>query len=436
MKPVREIALSAKDISKCFHIYNSPRQRLIQAICGNKVKLYKEFWALKGVSIEIRSGETVGIIGRNGSGKSTLLQIICGTMSATAGSVERKGRIGALLELGSGFNPEFTGIENIFLNAMLMGLSKEETKERLEDIVKFSEIEEEFLEQPIKNYSSGMVVRLAFAVQAKLEPEIMVVDEALAVGDEIFQRKCYRHLEQLKDKGCAILLVTHNCQLINQYCDRAVLMHKGELHTEGSAQTATAIYQQLAGADEEEWQETLKGFKKKKGAATYRLTRSEAEDSKPAASAIFYPSRGVIIKDMTFHEESNQSCAAIGFNQGFKIKITYAAKIDFEELGFGCQLSDVTGRRYTGQMYPANGTLSGPWRKGQIWEIIYSFKSGLLPGLYFVSAGVWTGQSQHQYIHRIVDYKTLRIVATDQVTRVGTCDLTNGEPTVRIVKAS
>jgi len=431
MERDEDIALSIKDVSKCFHIYNSPRDRLAQALWGSRRKLYKEFWALKDVSLEIKRGETVGIIGRNGSGKSTLLQIICGTMSATQGAVKCQGRIGALLELGSGFNPEFSGSENIFLNAMLMGLSEEEARDRYDSIIEFSEIDKEFLGQPIKSYSSGMIVRLAFAVQANLEPEIMVVDEALAVGDELFQRKCYRRLEELKERGCSILLVTHNCQLVNQYCDRAVLMHKGEKRLEGSAQTATAIYQQLAGAEEAEWQKTLGQVSETSLQLSHSAETVMGESMNSRNCAIVYPSRGITIDEVELCNTSGLLQQSIEFGKGFQIKIQYSGQIDLDRVGFGCQLSDPSGRRYTGQTYPSNATLTGPWQAGQRWEITFTFKSGLLPGLYFVSAGVWSEESQHRFIHRVVDFRTLRIIATDNVTRVGTCDLKASEPTVR-----
>lgn len=229
-----EFAVKVENISKCYQIYEQPHDRLKQSIyprlrrlVGSQSKQYfREFWALKDVSFEVLKGETVGIIGRNGSGKSTLLQLICGTLNPTRGSVQTHGRIAAMLELGSGFNPEFTGRENVFMNAAVMGLSNEETAARYANILAFADIGD-FIDQPVKTYSSGMVVRLAFAVQTQVSPDILIVDEALAVGDAKFQAKCFDRLKQLKDGGTSILLVTHSSEQIVTHCSRALLLHSG-----------------------------------------------------------------------------------------------------------------------------------------------------------------------------------------------------------------
>lgn len=220
-----EIAIRVESLSKCYQIYDQPRDRLKQFVLPRLKRLaglppkqyYHEFWALKDVSFEVKKGETVGIIGRNGSGKSTLLQMICGTLSPTSGSVTTHGRIAALLELGSGFNPEFTGRENVYMNASVLGLTKDEIDARFDEIAAFADIGE-FIEQPVKIYSSGMMVRLAFAVQAQVEPNIMIVDEALAVGDAKFQAKCFERLKKLKESGTSILLVTHSTEQIVTHC--------------------------------------------------------------------------------------------------------------------------------------------------------------------------------------------------------------------------
>ncbi|MEZ5741556.1 MAG: ABC transporter ATP-binding protein [Burkholderiaceae bacterium] len=205
---------------------------------------YREFWALRDVSFEIPRGETVGIVGRNGSGKSTLLQLICGTISPTAGSVVTHGRIGALLELGSGFNPEFTGRENVYMNAALLGLTSAEVDQRYDDIAAFADIGE-FIDQPVKSYSSGMVVRLAFAVQAQVEPDILIVDEALAVGDARFQAKCFEQLKRLKNRGTSILLVSHSSEQIVTHCSQAILLDHGRQVSSGAPRDVVNVYQDL-----------------------------------------------------------------------------------------------------------------------------------------------------------------------------------------------
>lgn len=231
-----EFAIKVENLSKCYHIYDTPHDRLkqfmlprAQRLLGVQPKSYhREFWALRNVSFEIKKGETVGIIGRNGSGKSTLLQMICGTLNPTGGSVQSYGRIAALLELGSGFNPEFTGRENVYMNASVLGLSSEEIDAQFEEIAAFADIGD-FIEQPVRTYSSGMMVRLAFAVQACVEPEILVVDEALAVGDIGFQYKCFKRMESLREKGVTILMVTHSSGSVLEYADRCIVLDNGQI---------------------------------------------------------------------------------------------------------------------------------------------------------------------------------------------------------------
>jgi len=234
-----EIAISVNNLSKSFSIYETPRDRLKQfilprlqrAVGMQPRRYYREFRALEDVSFVLNRGETVGIIGRNGAGKSTLLQIICGTLAATHGNVAVSGRIAALLELGAGFNPEFTGRENVFLNGELLGLSRSEMLRRFPEIEEFAGIGQ-FIDQPIKTYSSGMYVRLAFAVQACVDPEILIVDEALSVGDIGFQYKCYKRMEELRRKGVTILMVTHSTGSILEYADRCIVMDGGKIQTD------------------------------------------------------------------------------------------------------------------------------------------------------------------------------------------------------------
>ena len=237
-----EIAIKVENLSKCYQIYDQPRDRLkqfvlprMQSLVGLQPKqYYRDFWALKDVSFEVKKGAAVGIVGRNGSGKSTLLQLICGTLSPTRGLVEANGRIAALLELGSGFNPEFTGRENVYLNGSILGIEKERLDERFADIEKFADIGNH-IDQPVKAYSSGMFVRLAFAVQMHLEPEILIIDEALSVGDQFFQAKCYAAIRSMMDRGTTVLFVSHSAATVKALCPRAILLSHGELVSDGPA---------------------------------------------------------------------------------------------------------------------------------------------------------------------------------------------------------
>ena len=251
-----DIAIRVNNLSKCYHIYDHPRDRLkqfvlptLQRFVGQpSSQFFQEFWALKDVSVEVKRGEPVGIIGRNGSGKSTLLQIICGTLSPTGGQVETTGRIGALLELGSGFNPDFSGRENAYLVGAVLGLSTEEIDDRFDAIAAFADIGE-FLAQPTKTYSSGMLMRLAFAVNTCVNPDILIIDEALSVGDTPFQAKCFKRLRQMLDNGTSILLVSHDISTVRSICSRALWLQQGQIEGWGPATQVASDYEKFC------WQE-------------------------------------------------------------------------------------------------------------------------------------------------------------------------------------
>jgi len=243
-----EIVIKVEHLSKMFEMYNQPQDRLkqfvlpkLQRLIGKHPQTYfHEFWAMHDVSFEVKKGETVGIIGRNGSGKSTLLQLICGTLTPTGGSVQTNGRVAALLELGSGFNPEFTGRENVYLNGAVLGLTNEEIAARFDDIVAFADIGE-FIEQPVKTYSSGMLVRLAFAVIAHVDADILVVDEALSVGDAVFVQRCMRFIRQFQESG-TLLFVSHNVSTVMNLCRSAIWLHQGKVRETGQTKSVAEAY--------------------------------------------------------------------------------------------------------------------------------------------------------------------------------------------------
>jgi lipopolysaccharide transport system ATP-binding protein len=235
-----ELAVRAEGIAKSFRLYAKPRDRLKQLFAGSRRKFYQEFWALDDVGFEVARGETVGIIGRNGSGKSTLLQIVCGTLRPTSGHVETHGRIAAMLELGAGFSPEFSGRENIFLNGYIVGLTQQEIEARYDAICAFADIGD-FIEQPIKTYSTGMAVRLAFAVMAHVDADVLVIDEALAVGDARFVQKCMRFLREFKERG-TLLFVSHDTTAVANLCDRVVWLDAGRVKAIGPAKHVCDLY--------------------------------------------------------------------------------------------------------------------------------------------------------------------------------------------------
>lgn len=252
-----DLSINVENISKCYHIYDNPRDRLRQILARGKQQFYREFWALRDVSFSVGRGETIGVIGRNGSGKSTLLQIICGTVSPTSGLINTRGRIAALLELGAGFNPEFTGRENVLLNAAILGIPNEEMEARMAKVLAFSELGD-FFNQPVKTYSSGMYSRLAFSIAINVDPEILIVDEALAVGDARFVAKCMRRIKDIQSQGATILFVSHDVSSVRTLCERAIWLDKGRLLEQGNVFPVTGRFMEFMFKDEAETEDVLR----------------------------------------------------------------------------------------------------------------------------------------------------------------------------------
>ena len=262
-----EYAIDVQNVSKIYKLYDRSRDRLAEALHLTKKKLSKDHYALDQISFQVKKGETVGIIGTNGSGKSTILKIITGVLNPTGGKVDIDGRISALLELGAGFNMEYTGIENVYLNGTMIGFSEEEIKAKLDSILEFADIGD-FVYQPVKTYSSGMFVRLAFAVAINIDPEILIVDEALSVGDVFFQAKCYHKFEEFKKEGKTIVIVSHDLSSISKYCDRVILLNKGHKLAEGEPKKIVDLYKkllvnQLTDDDLEDYEDETNGNNKK-----------------------------------------------------------------------------------------------------------------------------------------------------------------------------
>lgn len=287
-----DISIKVENLSKCYRVYDQPRDRLKQflmtkvhsAIGNQPQQYYREFWALKDISFEVRKGEKVGIVGRNGSGKSTLLQIITGTLIQTSGSVSTHGRITGLLELGSGFNPDFTGRENVYLNGALLGFSKAQINAKFDDIASFADIGE-YLDQPVKTYSSGMQLRLAFAVQVQVEPEILIVDEALAVGDALFQKRCFQRIEQLASNGTTLLFVSHDQETIRTLTDRAMLLNEGKSMEWGLSSEVILKYRKLLHEKESEYYARLtRDMKSQAVESASRVVPKLETDESPASS--------------------------------------------------------------------------------------------------------------------------------------------------------
>jgi lipopolysaccharide transport system ATP-binding protein len=415
------IAIRVSDLSKCYQIYDSPRDRLkqflaprLQRLAGMHSRQYfREFWALKNVSFEIKRGETVGIIGRNGSGKSTLLQLICGTLSPTGGSVETNGRIAALLELGSGFNPEFTGRENVYMNAAVLGLSKEEVDERFDDIAAFADIGE-FIEQPVKTYSSGMYIRLAFSVIAHVDADILVVDEALAVGDAVFTQKCMRFIRSFQERG-TLLFVSHDMSSVQNLCRSAIWLGHGEIKQIGTSKKVAEAYLQY----------TLQEIYG--DAAQLSATSSDAADSLDAEKAetqgpvLDYGSKASVRDNQaqatgwktggaailsTSIEKVSPGPAGV-FSGGEKVRLVIRAKaneaLDRPILGFAVR--DRLGQDLFGEnTLPFTDTKPLPVKQGEEFKGEFVFNLPMLPnGQYAVMVSVANGDLyknvQHHMLH-------------------------------------
>ena len=427
-----EFALRVEQLGKCYPIYSHPRDRLLQAFYGQRRQLYRPFWALQDVSFVLPRGRTLGVVGRNGSGKSTLLQLICGTLTPSSGSVEARGRIGALLELGSGFNPEFSGLENVFLNGALLGLSRREIEERLDTILAFADIGN-FIDQPVKTYSSGMAVRLAFAVQAHVQPNLLVVDEALAVGDEMFQKKCYAHLERLKQEGTAILLVTHSCPQILQHCDEALLLHNGRLKLMGAPKLVTSTYQRLCNAPTDQWEALLNNLSSE---AESDHNSTEGDQQLPTnteqqdphlipSSSLSYEAHGIRIEQVEVLNCAGEPANLLNMDQPFSLRFHIVAEQELRDLELACNIANHTGVRITGQHHP------GPdCQAGDHFSFTFHVQTGLLPGLYFVGGGIWHRDQPKQFLHRVVDACALRISSDTPVRSFGVCNLQAAPPSL------
>lgn len=458
-----DIAIRVTQLGKCYNIYNQPQDRLkqsiyprIQALFRRNVRTYfHEFWALNDISFEVRKGETVGIIGRNGSGKSTLLQLICGTLTPTGGSVETRGRITALLELGSGFNHEFSGRENVYINGAILGLSASEIDARFDDIAAFADIGE-FLEQPVKLYSSGMVVRLAFAVQTMLDPDILIVDEALAVGDEKFQRKCFARIDELKNQGKTILFVSHSVRQIVQSCDRAILLEKGRRLLLSDPLTVVRAYQKFIYAQPEiqarlteeylRIDQNLDKFVEDNPDPELE-NRQVEEQSVPTVvdgdyfdgglvpqTTQVYPVQGAKIEKVQILNTQGGMVNSLLHDEEYIFEVSGRFMEERESVFWGLQIQSVEGLVIGRQRYPQQGRSLDFVKTGQKFRFVCSLKMTLNPGTYFVSCGVWSFQ-EPTCMHRIMDAVMFRVLPKTNFHAGGLVDLSTKNPQVVIIES-
>ena len=416
----RQLAISAEQITKVYKLYDKPSDRLKEALGLSRGKLHKEHYALKGVDLSIYKGETVGIIGTNGSGKSTILKIITGVLNPTGGNLNVNGRISALLELGAGFNMEYNGIENIYLNGTMMGFSEKEIDAKLQNILDFADIGD-FVYQPCKTYSSGMFVRLAFAVAINIEPEILIVDEALSVGDVFFQAKCYHKFEEFKQMGKTILFVSHDLSSIAKYCDRVILLNKGTKLGEGSPKEMIDAYKQVLVGQYEipQEEESLLQEEELNQKAAESADKASAKKEKFSAEvlginekALEYGTKDGEITEFYVTDKKGTQTSAIIKGEEFALHMKVKFNNPIPAPIFAFTLKDKHGTEITGTNSMIEKAFLDSVKAGEEKEITFTQNIDLQGGEYLISLGV-TGYEgdKFQVYHRLYDVLNLTVVS-------------------------
>lgn len=421
---MNNIAIKVEHLNKVYRLYDKPIDRLKESLSLTKLTLHREHYALNDINFEIQKGETVGIIGTNGSGKSTILKIITGVLNPTSGKVEVFGRISALLELGAGFNMEYTGIENIYLNGTMIGYSKEEIDNRLETIVKFADIGE-FINQPVKTYSSGMFVRLAFAVAINIDPEILIVDEALSVGDVFFQAKCYRKFEDFKKAGKTILFVTHDLSSVSKYCDRAILLNNGAKISEGIPKEVIDIYKKVLVHQLDENNGNIGENNKETN-----LEQEWKTNLNLNPNVLEYGNKFAEIIDFAIIDNKNKITNNLVKGESWTIKIKVVFNKNIQDPIFAFTIKDLKGTEITGTNSMLEKINTDEQQVGNMVQIAFTQIMNLQGGEYLLSLGC-TGYIDGDFTvyHRLYDVCNITVIS-DKNT-VGYFDM-NSE--IKIIK--
>lgn len=412
-----ETVIQISHLNKMYKLYDKPMDRLKESLGLTRQKKYVEHYALRDVSFDVKKGETVGIIGTNGSGKSTILKIITGVLNPTDGEVNVKGRISALLELGAGFNGEYTGIENIYLNGTMIGFTREEIDAKMQDILDFADIGD-FVNQPVKTYSSGMFVRLAFAVAINIDPEILIVDEALSVGDVFFQSKCYRKFEEFKEKGKTILLVSHDLSSIGKYCDKVVLLNQGVKLAEGNAKDMVNLYRRVM----------VKQLDEKNAKADAAAGKVAGENQNMKAKLNLNPKvleygNGVAyITDFAIINSEHLVTNAIDKGETFSVQMRVEFHQEVTDPIFAFTIKDLKGTELTGTNTMYEHIPVKPMKVGDVQTITFEQKMPLEAGEYMLCLGC-TGFMNGDFTvyHRLYDVCNLTVLADKKA--VGYFDL-------------
>lgn len=402
-----KIAISVKNLTKIYKLYDKPIDRLKETLSITKKKYHREHYALRDISFDVKEGESVGIIGTNGSGKSTILKIITGVLNQTSGELQVKGKISALLELGAGFNLEYTGMENIYLNGTMMGYTKEEIENKLDNIINFADIGE-FINQPVKTYSSGMFVRLAFAVAINIDPEILIVDEALSVGDVFFQAKCYKKFQEFRDMGKTIIFVSHDLKSVSKYCDKVILLNKGIFIEEGNPKKVIDTYKKIL---VNQFDKEIKNEKEKeKNVESKVLWKSKMNLN---YNKLEYGNKDAEIIDFGILDENNILTNTVNKNESFRIKMKVRFNKKIQEPIFAFTIKDIKGNEITGTNTMIEEVYFKNPERNDVVEVEFEQMMNLQGGEYLLSLGC-TGFKDGDFTvyHRLYDVCSISVVSS------------------------
>lgn len=407
------LALRVDSVSKQYRIYDRPSDRLKESLTRGRWKLHREFWALRDVSFEVEAGTTTGIIGPNGCGKSTLLQIITGTLEPTHGAVWHHGRIAALLELGAGFNMEFTGIENIFMNCALIGLSKSETEELLPEIISFAEIGD-FIHQPLKTYSSGMYVRLAFATAIATVPNILIIDEALAVGDAVFQHRCIRRIKQMQESGTTILFVSHDPGAIRALCTHAILLNAGHMEAEGKPSDVLNRYQKIIMARQQAYEASHIPT-----AEEVKETELLSIDSTPLSWVFRHGDQSAEILRVDLLDAAHRPVRLVETGQPLIVRVVFVAHVDLDEVVCGFLIRNRHGIHIYGTNTELQQLPLERVSKDELTEVTFEFNCWLAPDDFSLCVAVHSGAAvSFDWLDGCLFFRVMSAVSMEGVTNL------------------
>ncbi len=409
------LALRVERVSKVYRLYARPNDRLKEMLTRGRMKRHREFWALHDISFEIEAGTTTGIVGPNGSGKSTLLQVITGTLEPTHGSVYHEGRIAALLELGAGFNPEFTGVENIYLNTALLGFSRAETEERMPAITRFAEIGD-FIWQPVKTYSSGMYIRLAFAIAVSADPQILIIDEALAVGDTVFQHRCLRRIKEMQEAGATILFVSHDPNAVRALCTRAILLNNGKIDADGAPSDVLNRYQKLIMSRE----------------AAYEAIRPENSDAgdlddlsmleenlKPLRYSYRHGDGSAEILSVELMDATRSPIEFVETGEPVTVRVRARAQADVANPIVGFLIRDRHGIHVYGTNTDIQQSYFGTVKAGEIIEATFAFDCWVGTGEFSITTAVHSaGGASYDWLDDVVSFRCLSTLPIEGVANL------------------